>query len=39
MNSLLFCDVTQHSSAVTDVSAQLSVPTPTVKQSGIGHLV
>jgi len=36
---LLFCHVMQHCSAVTDVSAQLSVLTSTVKQSKLGRLI
>jgi hypothetical protein len=32
-------DVTQHRSAVTDVSVQLSVPTSMVKQSKLGRLI
>ena len=39
MSSLLFCDVMQHRSVVTDFSAHLSVTTSTVKQSKFGCLI
>jgi len=39
MSSLLFWDVMQHRPAVTDVSAQLSVPTSRVKQSKLDRLI
>jgi len=39
MSSLVFWDVLQHTSAVTDVSGQLYVPFWRVKQSKLGHLI
>jgi hypothetical protein len=39
MGSFLFCNVMQHRSSDADISAQLSVPTPTVKQSKLGRLI